>query len=103
VTLTNPAGEALDSQAAHDELVRRVGFEPPLDSLRYWIQGVPDPASPSTEMLGGQGSLDSLAQSDWTVTFSGYAQTPDGALPRKLTVDRGNVRVKLIIDSWQSP
>jgi outer membrane lipoprotein LolB len=103
VTLTNPAGEALDSQAAHDELVRRVGFEPPLDSLRYWIQGVPDPASPSTEMLGGQGSLDSLAQSDWTVTFSGYAQTPDGALPRKLTVERGNVRVKLIIDSWQSP
>jgi outer membrane biogenesis lipoprotein LolB len=30
LTLTNPAGEALDSQAAHDELVRRMGFEPPL-------------------------------------------------------------------------
>jgi outer membrane lipoprotein LolB len=103
LTLTNPAGEALDSQAAHDELVRRMGFEPPLQSLRYWLQGVPDPASPSTEMPGALGYLDSLAQSDWTVTFGLYAQTPDGALPRRLTVERGNVRVKLIIDSWHSP
>lgn len=103
VTLTNPAGEALDSHAAHDELLRRMGFEPPLDALRYWIQGVPDPSSPSTETLGGQGFLDSLVQSNWTVTFGVYAQTPDGALPRKLTAQRGNVRVKLIIDSWHSP
>jgi outer membrane lipoprotein LolB len=103
LTLTNPAGEALDSQAAHNELVRRMGFEPPLESLRYWLQGVPDPSSPSTEMPGAQGYLDSLAQSDWMVTFSVYAQTPDGALPRKLTVERGNVRVKLVIDSWHSP
>jgi outer membrane biogenesis lipoprotein LolB len=54
-------------------------------------------------MPGAQGYLDSLAQSDWRVTFSVYAQTPDGALPRKLTVERGNVRVKLIIDSWHFP
>jgi outer membrane lipoprotein LolB len=103
LTLTNPTGEALDSQAAHNELVRRMGFEPPLESLRYWLQGVPDPSSPSTEMRGALGYLDSLAQSDWMVTFSLYAQTPDGALPRKLTVERGNVRVRLIIDSWHSP
>jgi outer membrane lipoprotein LolB len=108
VTLTNPSGEALDSQAAHDELVRRMGFEPPLQSLRYWIQGVPDPSSPSTEMPGAQGYLDALAQSDWMVTFSLYAQTPDGVLPRKLTVEkltveRANVRVRLVIDSWNAP
>jgi outer membrane lipoprotein LolB len=103
LTLTTPSGEALDSQAAHDELVKRMGFEPPLNSLRYWIQGVPDPASPSTEMPDAQGYLGSLAQSDWTVTFTGYMQTPDGALPQKLTVARGKVRVRLIIEAWRSP
>ncbi|HTC44765.1 MAG TPA: lipoprotein insertase outer membrane protein LolB [Steroidobacteraceae bacterium] len=103
LTLTTPSGEALDSQAAHAELVRRMGFEPPLNSLRYWIQGVPDPASPSTETADAQGYLGSLAQSDWTVTFSGYMQTADGALPQKLTVARGNVRVRLIIEAWHSP
>jgi hypothetical protein len=37
------------------------------------------------------------------VTFSGYMQTADGALPQKLTVARGNVRVRLIIEAWHSP
>jgi len=103
LTVTNPSGEALDSQAAHDALVRRLGFEPPLNSLRYWIQGVPDPAGLSTESLGAQGYLATLAQSGWTVTFNGYMQTPDGALPQKMTVARDQVRVKLVIEAWHSP
>jgi outer membrane lipoprotein LolB len=103
LTLTTPSGQALDSQAAHDELVRRMGFEPPLNSLRYWVQGVPDPANPSTETAAAQGYLGSLEQSGWTVTFGAYMQTGDGALPQRLTVARGNVRVKLVIDSWQAP
>jgi outer membrane lipoprotein LolB len=103
LTLTKPGGEVLDSQAAHDELVDRMGFEPPLGSLRYWLLGVPDPSSPSTEMPGAQGYLGSLVQSDWTVTISAYMQSADGALPRQLTVARGNVRVKVVIDAWRSP
>jgi len=103
LTLTTPSGEALDSQAAHDELLRRMGFEPPLNSLRYWVQGVPDPASPGIETADAQGYLGALVQSGWTVTFGAYMQTADGALPQKLTVARGTVRVKLIIDSWAAP
>jgi outer membrane lipoprotein LolB len=103
LTLTTPSGEVLDSQAAHDELVKRMGFEPPLNSLRYWIQGVPDPASPSAETPDAQGYLGSLAQSDWTVTFTAYMQTAAGALPQKLTVTRGKVRVRLIIEAWRAP
>lgn len=103
LTVTNPSGEALDSQAAHDALVRRLGFEPPLSSLRYWLQGVPDPATVSTENLGAQGYLGTLTQSGWTVTFSDYRQTADGALPWKMTVARDAVRVKLVIEAWHSP
>jgi outer membrane lipoprotein LolB len=102
LTMTTPSGEALDSQAAHDELVRRLGFEPPLTSLRYWIQGVPDPSSPSTETPDAQGYLGSLVQAGWTVTFGAYMQTPDGALPQKVTVERGTVRVRLILETWHS-
>lgn len=103
LTLTKSSGEALDSQAAHDELVRRMGFEPPLASLRFWLQGVPDPSIPATETANAQGYLGSLLQSDWTVTFGAYMQTADGALPQKLTVTRGDVRVRLILDSWHAP
>jgi outer membrane lipoprotein LolB len=103
LTMNTPSGEALDSQAAHDELVRRMGFEPPLASLRYWIQGVPDPARTSTETPDAGGYLGSLGQDGWTVTFGAYMQTADGALPQKLTVERGPVRVKLILESWRTP
>jgi outer membrane lipoprotein LolB len=103
LTVTNPSGEAFDSQAAHDALVRRLGFEPPLDSLRYWLQGVPDPATVSAESLSAQGYLGTLTQSGWSVTFSDYMQTPDGTLPRKMTVARDTVRVKLVIEAWRSP
>jgi outer membrane lipoprotein LolB len=103
LTMTTPSGEALDSQAAHDELVRRMGFEPPLQSLRYWIQGVPDPASPSTETPDAAGYLGALVQAGWSVTFGAYMQTADGALPQKVTVERGTVRVRLILESWSSP
>jgi outer membrane lipoprotein LolB len=103
LTLTTPSGQALDSQAAHDELVRRMGFEPPLNSLRYWLQGVPDPATPGTETPDPQGYLGSLVQDDWTVTYAAYMQTSDGALPQKVTVTRGTVRVRLILDAWHLP
>ncbi|HEY1898597.1 MAG TPA: lipoprotein insertase outer membrane protein LolB [Steroidobacteraceae bacterium] len=103
LTLTTPSGEALDSQAAHDELVKRLGFEPPLGSLRYWIQGVPDPSGSGEERPDAQGYLGSLAQDGWSVTFSAYMQTSDGALPQKLTVERGTVRVRLVMQTWHSP
>jgi outer membrane lipoprotein LolB len=80
-----------------------MGFEPPLASLRFWIQGVPDPASASTETPDAGGYLGSLAQNGWTVTFGAYMQTADGALPQKVTVERGTVRVKLILESWRTP
>ena len=103
LTLTTPSGAALDSQAAHDELVRRMGFEPPLASLRYWIQGVPDPATPATETLDAQGHLGALVQGGWTVTFSAYLPTAAGFLPQRLSVERETVRLKLVLDGWQSP
>jgi outer membrane lipoprotein LolB len=103
LTMTTSSGEALDSQAAREELVRRMGFEPPLASLRYWIQGVPDPASPSTETPDAEGYLGALVQAGWTVTFGAYLQTAAGPLPQKVTVARDTVRVRLILDTWQSP
>jgi outer membrane lipoprotein LolB len=103
LTVTNPSGEALDSEAARDSLTRRMGFEPPLNSLRYWIEGVPDPGTTGTESLDAHGYLGSLLQSGWTVTYSAYMQTADGALPQKMTVTRDKVRVKLSIEAWHSP
>ena len=95
-------GERLDSDAARTELTARLGFEPPLDSLRYWILGVPDPARPATEALDTQQRLESLRQSGWQIDYGGYMAVGREWLPARMTLQRASVRVRLIVDGWNS-
>jgi outer membrane lipoprotein LolB len=96
-------GDRLDSEAAHAELSTRLGFDPPLGSLRYWIQGVPDPASPAKEKVDPeQQRLQSLQQDGWQIDYTGYMPSGAGSLPAKLTLQRAGVRVRLIVDGWNS-
>jgi len=107
LSIVNSHGDHLDSDAARTELVARLGFDPPLSSLRYWILGVPDPAMPSKEALDPQQQrLQSLEQDGWQVDYGGYmagsAGAGSAALPAKMTVQRSGVRVRLVVDGWSS-
>ena len=98
--LTRPSGERLDSDAARAELADRLGFELPLAHLRYWVQGVPDPALAAIETQQGA-RLSELVQDGWDITYTAYPD-PDG-LPQKLSLVRGAVRVRMVIDAWHLP
>jgi len=109
LSIVNSHGDHLDSDAARAELVARLGFDPPLSSLRYWILGVPDPATPSQEKVDPQQQrLQGLEQDGWQIDYGGYmpasagAGSPAPALPAKLTVQRSGVRVRLVVDGWSS-
>ena len=102
LSIVNADGQRLDSDAAHAELVARLGFDPPLQSLRYWIQGVPDPAAPATETpQPGQQRLAALAQAGWSILYTSYMAVGNEWLPARLTVQRDSVRVRLLVDGWR--
>jgi outer membrane lipoprotein LolB len=106
LSIINSHGDHLDSDAARADLEARLGFDPPLNSLRYWIQGVPDPATPARETVDPQQQrLQSLQQDGWQIDYTGY-MPGDGAgnawLPSRMTVQRTGVRVRLIVDGWTS-
>jgi outer membrane lipoprotein LolB len=102
LVLVTSRGEHIDSDAAHTALAQRLGFDPPLASLRYWILGVPDPGQPSTEELdASQQRLSALTQGGWHVTYASYVAAGDGALPARLTVLRNDVRLRVLVDDWQ--
>jgi outer membrane lipoprotein LolB len=102
LTLITSRGEHLDSEAAHAQLAQRLGFDPPLSSLRYWILGVPDPAQPATEELDqGQQRLSGLTQSGWHISYSSYDASGVEALPSRLSLQRDAVRVRVLVDAWQ--
>jgi outer membrane lipoprotein LolB len=95
-------GERLDSAAAHAELAARLGFDPPLPSLRYWVLGVPDPERPAQEELDErQHRLKGLTQDGWHIDYPLYVAVGAEMLPARLTLKRDAVRVRLIVDDWQ--
>jgi outer membrane lipoprotein LolB len=96
-------GARLQNDAARAELAARLGFDPPLASLRYWILGVPDPARPADETLDPlRQHLTRLEQDGWRIDYAGYAAVGGEWLPARLTLERAGVRVKLLVDDWQS-
>ena len=95
-------GEHLDSAAAHAELAARLGFDPPLPSLRYWVLGVPDPDRPALEELDErQQHLQHLTQAGWQIEYGLYVAVGVQSLPARLTLQRDAVRVRLLVDDWQ--
>lgn len=95
-------GEQLDAEAARAEIERRIGFEPPLASLRYWVLGVPDPSSPAETVLDAEARLASLVQGGWRIDYTEYAAVEGRWMPRKLTLRHGEVRVRLLVDNWRA-
>jgi len=102
LTLVTSRGEVVDSAAAHAALTERLGFDPPLASLRYWVLGVPDPAQPATESLDRtQQRLTALTQDGWRIDYQSYTSANGQPLPARLTLKRDAVRVRLLVDDWQ--
>lgn len=99
--LTTSKGLTLDSTAASDELRATLGFEPPLASLRFWILGASDPTTSAQESLDQQQRLAQLEQGGWQVDYAEYALVQQQWLPRRLTVTRGSLRLRVVIDSWR--
>ena len=101
--LSDSHGNQLDGAAAQQQVGRLFGFEPPLASLRFWLLGVPDPATAATETLDDAQRLTVLQQDEWRVEYGEYQQAAGQWLPRRLALRRGAVKLKLQITHWQLP
>jgi outer membrane lipoprotein LolB len=99
--LTTSKGLTLDGAAASDQLQATLGFEPPLASLRFWILGASDPASDAQESLDAQQRLAQLQQGGWQVDYAEYVLVQQQWLPRRITVTRGSLRLRVVVDGWQ--
>ncbi len=101
--IATASGARLQNDAARAELSARLGFDPPLASLRYWVLGVPDPSAPAAETLDeAHQRLSSLEQQGWRIEYGTYMAVGGEWLPARLTLERADVRVRLIVDDWRS-
>lgn len=83
-------------------LYAHTGVKMPVSGLRYWILGMADPRYPIRQPRRDQaGRLTALKQADWQIAFSRYTRADGLALPDRLSVDRQDLRVKMVVDNWQ--
>ena len=83
------------------QLETKLGFELPLDNLRYWLLGIPDPGIPFDLTRNGQDRALKLSQAGWTIDYDEYMPSNGDVLPKRLVLNRSDARVKIAIDHWQ--
>lgn len=102
ITLQTSRGEKLDGEVALASLTTRLGFALPLDSLRYWVLGVPDPQRPAVETPSVDARyLVALEQDGWRVQYEEYRDSAGLPMPRRVQLTRADARLRLIIDKWK--
>jgi outer membrane lipoprotein LolB len=101
LSVLTSSGKRLGNDAARSELRDKLGFEPPLTSIRYWVLGVPDPGAPASVRLDSQQRLAELTQDGWRIDYASYMPVGAEWLPRLLTLTRQGVRVRMVVDGWQ--
>lgn len=89
------------SDAVLTQLQERLGFELPIDHLRYWLLGVPDPSAAFELKRNDQDRASLLTQDDWTVDYDRYMPVDGDLLPSHLVLHRANVRVRIVVDHWE--
>jgi outer membrane lipoprotein LolB len=102
-----PAGLSLNGAPPSDtvlsQLQERLGFELPIDHLRFWLLGVPDPAAAFELTRNDRDRALKLTQAGWIIDYDRYMPVDGDLLPAHLTLSGEGVRVRIAVDHWEQP
>jgi outer membrane lipoprotein LolB len=94
VTIDRGDGQVQSSTRPEEFINQQLGMFVPVHSLRYWVVGLPEPASVFVETSTG------FKQAGWFVEYKQMQSVDDQFMPRIITVTKEQVKLKLIIDQW---
>jgi outer membrane lipoprotein LolB len=100
-SLADGSGRVLDAARAHADLQARLGADLPWEQLRYWLLGVPAPGAGATVLEQTAPPWRIIEQAGWRLAYDSFAVVEGLNLPRRLTAERGPVRVRVIVDTWR--
>jgi len=104
VEMRTSDGQTMVATDAESLLFQQLGWRLPLNSLRYWVRGVPVPASEKAPLLAfdEEGRLARLQQFQWQIEYPAYRQAGGLMLPRKVYLENRELSVRLVIDRWDA-
>lgn len=85
-----------------EQLTRQMlGWGLPLDGLLYWALALPNPGSTADIRRDSHGRVESLSQDGWTIAYTQYATSAVDSLPLRVHMQRADMVIDLLIDSWE--
>ncbi|MEQ1529578.1 MAG: lipoprotein insertase outer membrane protein LolB [Methylococcales bacterium] len=94
VTIDRGNGNVRSSEEAENFINQELGLVVPVKFLSYWVVGLPKPDVSWNEIQSG------FTQLGWLNEYKQMQQVNNLAMPKKINVTNGQVRLKLIVDQW---
>lgn len=101
VTFTSAKDGTHSAESAEELMQRLAGWQVPISQLVHWIKGIPAPGPIESRQDDANGQLLQLKQLGWTIDYSGYSQINGWMLPGKLIATRDQVKVIMVMKTWQ--
>ncbi|MCX7890986.1 MAG: lipoprotein insertase outer membrane protein LolB [Burkholderiales bacterium] len=89
------------SSEADDLAARALGWPLPVSGLSDWLRGRPAPGQPGRVERGADGEPRILEQDGWRIEYLAF--DTERSLPTRLRVSRGDLEIRLSIESWTTP
>ena len=103
IELTLSDGETYRSGNPGALVKAATGWQLPLQSLTWWIRGLPAPDGDFRLMFDVRGELAMIRQAGWEIRYDRWHE-PQGdtpALPARVTAVKEQKRVRVVVSSWR--
>jgi outer membrane lipoprotein LolB len=93
--------QPMQADSAEELLEEQIGWRLPVDSLLWWVRGLPSPNSPSRLQLDTDSRLARLTQAGWVVEYSRYQEVNGVMLPQRMQLSGYDVLLTLVVTQWE--
>jgi len=100
VKITDKDGTTTVLRDIESELYYRYGWTIPVESLRYWVLGIPDPRVPADTDFDEYDRVSHMKQRGWSVDVGAYREAGGQQMPARLVASSRETSVRLVIDKW---
>ncbi len=83
-------------------LERELGWTVPVARLAFWVRALRAPGNAVLEFRP-DGLPAQLRQDGWMVEYRDYVDGPEPRLPRRVFASKGEYKVRLVVQRWQTP
>jgi outer membrane lipoprotein LolB len=101
--LTLPDGETYSSSDPARLISAATGWQLPIDSLVWWIRGLPSPEGDFRLLFDDSDSLTVIRQQGWEIRYDRWRNFIDGypELPARITAVKKDKQVRVAVTGWQ--